>query len=349
MLKKGLTLFAGLVLVLAVLSILRMRPVHATVHPPAPPPTAGYAKSIGAIGLVEAQSENIAISVPVPGLVTRMYVKAGNRVQKGAPLFSLDDRDLVAELALRRSSAAVAQAKLQKLLNSPRPEELPAAEAKVRESEALLADAQVQLDLIERVKDRRAIREEDLLRRRLAVNAAQARVEAAQADLKLLRAGAWKPDLEVARSQVAEAEREANRIEADLERLTVVAPISGEILQCKVHLGEYAQAGPLAQPLILMGDTSRLNVRADVDEEEAWRLRSGAAAVGSPHGAAGQRLTLRFLREEPYLIPKRSLTGDSTERVDTRVMQVIFALEPGARVRPGQQLDVSIDDTQGGR
>ena len=53
MLKKGLTLFAGLVLVLAVLSILRMRPVHATVHPPAPPPTAGYAKSIGAIGLVK--------------------------------------------------------------------------------------------------------------------------------------------------------------------------------------------------------------------------------------------------------------------------------------------------------
>ncbi len=349
MLKKGLTIFAGVVLVLAVLSIIRMRPVRATVNPPSPPPVSGFAKSVGAVGLVEAQSENIAISVPVPGLVTELYVKAGDRVRRGDKLFALDGRDLIAELALRRSSLEVANARLQKLLESPRPEEVPPAEAKVSEAEALRKDAQVQLDLIERVKDRRAIREEDLLRRRLAVTASQARLEQAKADLALLKSGSWKPDLDVARAQVAEAERQANRVQADIDRLTIRAPIAGEILQCKVHLGEYAQAGPLAQPLVLMGDTRQLNVRADIDEEEAWRIRSGAGAVASPRGASNLRIPLRFVREEPYVIPKKNLTGDSTERVDTRVMQVLFALEVGAAVRPGQQVDVFIDDNNRGQ
>ena len=344
MLKKGLTLVAGVVLILAIVSIIRLRPVRARENPPVPPPSARVAKAIGAVGIVEAQSENIAVSVPVPGLVTHLYVKAGDKVRKGERLFSLDDRDLVAEVALRRSSLQVAQARLQKLLDSPRPEEVPAAQAKVKEAEALLQDAQIQVDLIERVSDKRAIREEDLLRRRLALSAAKARLDTAKADLALIQAGAWKPDIEIARTQVTEADQQVKRVQADLERLVVTAPISGEILQCKVHLGEYAQAGPLAQPLILMGDTSVLNVRADVDEVDAWRLQAGAGAVGSPRGASSVRVPLRFVREEPYVVPKKSLTGDSTERVDTRVMQVLFALSGNAGVHAGQQMDVFIDE-----
>lgn len=349
MLKKGLTAVAGLVLVLAIVSTVRMRRVRAMAAPPSPPPVSGFSKSVGAVGLVEAQSENIAVSVPVPGLVTRLYVKAGDHVKKGDKLFALDDRDLAAELALRRAALDVARARLDKLLASPRPEELPPAEAKVREAEEQRKDAQVQLDVMERVKDRRAIREEDLQRRRLGVTTAQARLEQARADLSLLRAGAWKPDIAIARAELGEAERQANRVSADLARLTVTAPINGEILQCKVHLGEYAQAGQLIQPLILMGDTSQLNVRADVDEEEAWRVESGAAAVASPRGSAKTRIPLRFVRVEPYVIPKRSLTGDSTERVDTRVLQVLFALDRGSHVHAGQQLDVFIEDGKGSR
>jgi multidrug resistance efflux pump len=274
-------------------------------------------------------------------------VKAGDRVKKGDRLFVLDSRDLKSELELRQSSLNVAKARLQKLLDSPRPEEIPPAEAKMQEAEEQLKDAKVQLDLMERVKDKRAIREEDLLRRRLAVTAAQAHFEQAKADLTLLKAGAWKPDIDVARAEVAEAERQAARVQTDIDRLKVVAPIDGEILQCKVHPGEYATAGQLTQPLILMGDTSHLNVRADIDEEDAGRVQSGAEATGSPRGRSSIKLPLRFVRVEPYLIPKKSLTGDSTERVDTRVMQVLFQIDGETQVRPGEQLDVFIEDKRG--
>jgi len=343
MIKYGLPLFAALALTFAVFKIVHSQPVQAKLAPPAAPPSAVYERQVGAVGLVEAESENIAISLPVPGLVTRVDVKAGDDVRKGARLFSLDDRDLQAELALRKSSLALAGTRLEKLTLSPRPEDLPPAEAKVREGEQLYQDAAVQLNLIESVRDKRAIRDEDLQRRRLAVKAAEARLDEAKGELARLKAGTWKPDLDIARAEVEEARRQVERVEADLARLVVTAPIDGEILQCKVHLGEYAQAGPLAQALILMGATARLNVRADIDEQDAWRVKAGVSATGTVRGNTGQRLPLHFVRVEPYVIPKRNLTGDSTERVDTRVLQVIFALDRGAPVYAGQQLDVFVD------
>src|SRR6267154_5960068 len=99
MIKYGLPAIAALILGFAVLHIVRTQPVQARVAPPSPPPTAGFSKDVGAVGLVEASSENIGISVPVPGLVTNVYVKAGDRVTKGQKLFSIDDRDLQAELS----------------------------------------------------------------------------------------------------------------------------------------------------------------------------------------------------------------------------------------------------------
>jgi len=343
MLKYGLPVLAALILAFAIFAMVRSQPTHAVVPPPSPPPTAGFAASVGAVGLVEANSENIAVSLPVQGMVTHVYVKAGDHVVEGAKLFSIDDRDLRAELGLRISTLAVAQAKLGKLLRSPRPEELPPAEAKVKEAEELYHDADVQMKLIESVRDKRAIREEDLLRRRIAAKVAEAHLDQAKADLALLKAGAWQPDIEIARAEVTEAQRQVERVEADIDRTIVTAPIAGEILQCKVRLGEYAQAGQLAQPLILMGATSQLNVRADVDEQDAWRVKAGATAVASVRGDSSQRYRLRFVRFEPYVIPKKNLTGDSTERVDTRVLQVIFALDKNAPVYAGQQMDVFID------
>ncbi len=343
MTKYGLPLIAVLVLTFSVFAIVRSQPVHANMAPPSAPPTPLDPGSVGAVGLVEASSENIAVNVPVPGMATAVYVQAGDQVTKGQKLFSIDDRDLQAELGLRRSRLALAQSKLDRLLSSPRPEEIPPAEAKVKEAEAQLQDVEVQLKLIESVRDKRAIRDEDLQRRRIAVHTAAARVDQASADLALLRAGAWQPDIEIARSEVAEAQRQVERVQADIERTTVTAPIGGEILQCKVRTGEYAQAGQLAQPLILMGATRQLNVRADVDEQDAWRVKAGASAVASARGDSGHRYRLRFVRFEPYVIPKKSLTGDSTERVDTRVLQVIFAFDRNAPVYAGQQMDVFIE------
>lgn len=342
MLKYGLPSIAAVLLVLALISIARTQPVHPSVVPPAAPAASPYPNQVGGVGLVEAASENIAVSLPVPGLVTMVYVKAGDHVRKGQPLFSLDDRDLRAELALRQSAVSVAEGKLDKLLNEPRPEEIPPAEARVSEASENAKDAETQLRLIESVTDKRAIREEDLLRRRIAFAAANARLHQAKADLALLKAGAWAPDVAQAKAELAEANRQVDRVHADIDRMLVTAPIDGEILQCKVHPGEFAQAGPLSQPLMLMGDTRHLNVRVDFDEEDATRLNANAAAVASARGNSGARYPIHFVRFEPYIVPKVNLTNGAAERVDTRVLEAIYALDLGAPVRPGEQMDVFV-------
>jgi multidrug resistance efflux pump len=348
-LKYGLPLLAVLALGFSLASVKRMTPQKQQVDPPSPPPSAAFAQQVGAVGLVESASENIAVSVPVPGLVTQVFVKAGMDVSKGQPLFTLDDRDLKAELALRESSLELARAKLTRLQSAPRPEEIPPAEARVREAQAQLSDAETQFRLVDSVKDKRAIRQDDLEKRRRAVDSAKARVDEAQAALDLLKAGTWRPDLDVARGEVREAEQRVARIRADIARLTVSAPLRGRILQLKVRSGEYAQAGALTQPLILMGSVDRMHVRADIDEKDAWRVKPGVRASASVRGNAAQKFDLDFVRLEPYVIPKKNLTGDPTERVDTRVLQAIYALPSGAPVYPGQQMDLSIEARKGGQ
>ena len=133
-----------------------------------------------------------------------------------------------------------------------------------------------------------------------------------------------------------------------IDRLTVRSPIDGQVLQVKIHLGEYAPLGELATPLMLIGDVHKLVVRTDVDENDAWRVprdSSGSTrAVAYLRGNRDIGCDLTFYRIEPYVIPKKSLTGDSTERVDTRVLQVLYTFDPGEKpIYLGQQMDVFIE------
>ena len=338
---------AILSLMFAVAWALASKPVHMPTVPPSPPPESTSEDTVAAVGLVEPESENIELSCSVSGMVTGLYVKAGDHVKEGQRLFTVDDRDIAAQLAIKRAALALAQAKLQKLEQAPRAEEIPPAEAKVEEAKAELADAEVQKKLINSVSDRRAVREEDVERRELNYEAAKARLEQAEKDLALLKAGTWKPDLEIARAEVRQAAAEARQLETDLARLTMLAPVDGTVLQNKVRLGQYAECGPLAEPLMVFGGGNELHVRADVDESDAWRVPSGAGAVAYLRGNSKIRFPLQFVRFEPYVVPKKSLTGDATERVDTRVLQVIYRFrDPKANVFDGQQVDVYIANAE---
>jgi Multidrug resistance efflux pump len=169
----------------------------------------------------------------------------------------------------------------------------------VREAQANLADAEVQVRLIESVTDKRAVRDEDVQRRRLAYKAAQARLAEVEAQLGLLKAGAWAPDIAVAKSEVAQAEAQVKMAETNIDRLTMRAPIAGVILQNKVRLGQFAQCGPLSEPLMILGSVTPLHVRVmwmstmpGVCAAEHWRRVSSWK---------------RFYKNSPGVCPLRAL------------------------------------------
>ena len=319
---KSLTLpaIAAVVLAASVISIARSQPRTESTAPPRTPPAASFTASVAAVGLVEPRSENIAIGVPLSALVEEVLVTPGARVAAGTPLVRLDVRALVArrrqaeaEVAAREASVATAAA------------DIDSARATLTEADAVLAMAESLPSGAARLS------REEMTRRSSARAAAAARLAAAEAAHAAARAA-----VEAARAEVAV-------IETDIARSTVRAPIDGDILQVRVRPGEFAAAGTLETPLLVMGDVSVLHVRVDVDEHEASRIREGARAEAMIRGLAEQRETLTFVRFEPFVVPKKSLTGAATERVDTRVLQVIYRVEnPSTRLFPGQQMDVFI-------
>ena len=168
----------------------------------------------------------------------------------------------------------------------------------------------------------------------------QASGAAPSADLDEVR-----DDLTVARAQLAAAEASVGQLRALRDRLTVRAPIDGTVLRVNVRAGEFVAAGAQPSPFIL-GDISRLQVRADIDEQLAPRVVAGRNATGYLKGDSTRPIPLTFVRIEPVIVPKVSLTGASSERVDTRVLQVIYelAVDPARPVYVGQQIDLFIDE-----
>ena len=312
--------------------------------PIAEPAKAPFKDFVAGSALIEASSENIMVGAVVPGVVTNVCVTVGSRVKAGDPLFMLDDRAPKSDRAVKQTALQIVREQLERMKSQPRPEDIPPAEARVKEAEASLSDMKNQLQMRESVTDKRAISEQELRQARFAVDAGEAKLHEAQAQLKLMKAGAWKQDIDVAEAQVAAAEAQVAAVETELDRLTVRAPIDGEVLQVKIRVGEYAQVGPLATPLMLIGNVDTLHVRVDVDENDAWRVKSGNAALAFARGNRDIQTPLEFVRFEPYVVPKRSLTGESSERVDTRVLQVVYKFTRGELpLFVGQQMDVFID------
>ncbi|MEY4299535.1 MAG: hypothetical protein RIR25_771 [Verrucomicrobiota bacterium] len=307
---KNLTI-AGAIIGIAAMFFLVARlkkpdPVGAPLVVPAAAP---YETAIGARGIVESLGENVRVSTLVNGVVEEVWVKVGDHVKKGAPLFRVDSRAARAAVVSREA-------------------EIPVLTARLEEAEANLAEKKDLLDRVNKLGSKNVASQEEVRRASFQHRAGEA---------LLARAAA---ELQQGKALLAESQ-------TDLDRTLVIAPRDGEILQVNIRTGEYAAATAIVEA-ILLGDTSILQLRADVDEDSAWRVRPGAPAVAYIKGTRDLPIPLTFVRVEPYILPKKSLTGESTERVDTRVLQIIYTFAlPKTPVYVGQQMDVFIDGAAG--
>ncbi|WBH15054.1 efflux RND transporter periplasmic adaptor subunit [Sphingomonas radiodurans] len=306
--RQILPILAVIAIIVAAVLVLRTQPNRAIAQPARTPPNApaGIGATVAGAGVVEPASELIEIGAQVPGVVDRVFVAAGDSVPANAPLFSVDSREA-------RAAVDEAGARLQRLRQN-------AAAASTT-----LSVARRQFALYAEAGDPRAVSRQEVIARQGSVEDAAAQVA-------------------VARAQVREAEAQLESARVALARHLVRAPRAATVLQLRTREGEYAPAGQQGngnqEPLMTMGVTDPLHVRIDVDENEIWRVAIGQPAIVSPKGAAGQRIRARFVRAEPLIVPKRSLTNASTERVDIRVLQLIYALPASSnRFFIGQQVD----------
>jgi HlyD family secretion protein len=375
-----------------------------TAGPPAPPATAPDTKGaiVAALGVIEPSSETIAVASELPGVVREVFVRPGDLVAAGAPLFRLDGRALSASLEAQMANAD--QARANSAASNSRVPSLQAnaataiagiaqaqaalqtAQGQVQQAQGRLAnsrgasevarlayaDAQARYALFQNISDPRAISTDERDRAKFAMDRAKAAYDQAIASVQeaqggvsvaqggvadaLSRITSAKSAAQSARATVTEGQETARAAQAgtaqagaqarvvatDLQRLVVRAPIAGQILRLNVRLGEFASAGPLSEPLVSIGAVDPLHVRVQIDEEDAGRISVGAPAQATLRGDAARRIPLTFVRFEPLAVPKTNLNGGG-ERIDTRVVEAIYAFERGdLNAFVGQQMDVFV-------
>lgn len=351
--RHGLPLLAAGAFAFATYSVLGASGQRIETEPLLAPPASPFKARVAGVGMVEPASELIAVATELGGVVARVSVVAGDTVAAGQPLFAIDDRGYRAALAdadaghalavaaaatVERQAeaqlAAIAQAKAQ--LQSAEAERSRAAADRVRFAALAARDWASRQKLEAAAADAR--------KAEAALAAAQAGVAAAESALAVLAAQRRE-----AEARIAAAAAKRQRARVDLDKTVVKAPIAGTILKVNLRRGEQAQAGALAEPLLTMGATDTLHVRVEIDETDAWRVRPGAAAEAQLRGNAAIRSRLVFVRAEPMVVPKRNLAGGTQERVDTRVLQLLYRFDPaGFPARIGQQVDVFIAASEPG-
>lgn len=331
-------------LVLIFVSLFWQIQAPVTKEPGIPPPLAPFKTSISGVGIVEPSSDNIMIGSPLSRIIENVKVKVGDHVKKGDILLTLEDRDLQANLKVQVAAYKSAMAKLQKLEAYPRPEDLTAATAALNSAKAEMELAKTQYEMVQGLPDPRAISQQEKNRRLFNFQQAEAKLQSAQADFDKVKAGSWKPDIDIAHRDVEEASANVNLTKTELERTVIRSPIDGTVLQIKIHKGELIPPDSLRSPLMIIGNTDELYLRVSINQLDIPYFQPDEPAVAYSQGDARIKYPLEFVHIDPYLTHKKNLTNEILETVDTNVLQVIYRIKKDDHtLYVGQQMDVFIE------
>jgi HlyD family secretion protein len=358
--SRNLLILAGGGVVLAlIVAFMLNRPTRP--QPPAFQPAANpYAQAIYANGVIEsdqASGENINILPEVSGPVVATFVQEGQTVSAGQPLFAIDDSIQRATAEQQRLQAQAAHATLAELRAEPRRETLAVAAAQLDQAQANLRTLANQRDKLQRsaALDPRSVSRESLDQAVDSARAGEAAVAVAQRQLDLTRAGAWTYDVQNQAAQFAALSHAYDASKALLGKYVVKAPADAVVLALNAAKGGYVSPQGVYdtytqanEPAAVLGPgAGTLAVRCYVDEILLTRLpRGGVIKAQMIVRGADLHVPLEFVRIQPYVTPKIQLSDQRQERVDLRVLPVIFRFrtDPKIKLYPGQLVDVYISD-----
>jgi multidrug resistance efflux pump len=282
--------------------------------------------ALASTGRVEGVSDTIEVGAGLDGVIAELRVAEGARVAAGDVLAVIDRRELVAELGAARAAAEAARQARTRILRGSRVEDRERADAEVAAAEAVLAEAQAQqrrstLLFAEGVI---SASQRDEVRRTLDVS--EARLAAARKTAELVKAPPLPEESARADAEVRTAEERVRALDQTLEKTFVRAPIAGTVLRTLLEPGE-SFSTLVPRPILSMADTSRLRVRAEVDERDVPRV------------FAGQRVMVRAEAWDDAGVPgvvtslgaqmgrKTAKSADPAEKSDRDVLEVLIDLD----------------------
>ncbi len=289
---------------------------------------------IGGNGIVEPVDREVRVGAPLPGLVARIFVKEGDWVEEGTPLLKLSDDVEAAALRAAQADVEAARAQLGRTKGALRFEDRRAAYAEADAAKARAELSRQSYERLEKLLAKGAATQDERDKAKWQADSDDAAARAAEERARAARAGARRDDVLVSEQAILQAEARLAQAKATLERLTIRAPRAGRIFQILVRPGEYFSPGPTAW-LLTMGDTRQIHVRIDVDERDYARVKLGARAFVTAEAFGDRRFGGKVVDIGRRMGRKNVRTDEPTERLDTKILEVVVALDGGAELVPG--------------
>lgn len=301
-----------------------------------PPPSVASAN-----GVVEPAHPEVRVGAAVGGRIARIAVREGQRIAEGDVIAELDRRVEAAALAAAEADVLAARAELDRAVRGSRAEDIGAARAEAEAARARAVLARGVAARTETAAAGGALTGDELDRVRREAESAEALARGAEARAQAAIAGSRREDIQLARARLVGAEARRDQAAAIHARMLVIAPSAGEVLQLPYRVGEYYQAvsqGGASEPFAVLGDTTRLRVRLDVDERDIGRLVVGAKTLVRASAFPGKDYLGTVVEIARRMGRKNVRTDDPVERNDTKILEVVVALDAASPLVVGQRV-----------
>jgi HlyD family secretion protein len=303
-------------------------------------------RQIAGLGVVEPKSGEVDLAGLMPGVISVINVEEGDSVKKDQILAELVNDDLKAKVAQAKAQLTIRKAELDRVRNGAREQEIMQARAQLKQEEGALSLLKLQFDRRKKLARAGAVSQEAFNTAESALIAGQQRRDAAEQALSLLVEGSRSEDLMASGAQVDLAQHQLEEAEAALGKSYIRASTDGIVLRLYREPGEALSTQP-ASPIIQIGDTSRLVVRAQIDEADIGMLKVGQKATITAQALSGKSLEGVVRRISPRVGAKTIVAGSPTEKRDARVLDVLIDLQPEAKLPISLRVDVFIDVGEG--
>ena len=297
---------------------------------------------VAAPGRVEPLSEEVDIGPEIRGRVQAVLVQEGDHVQGGQLLAVLENSYYTAHVAAATARLRQAQAELRRLLNGARQEERREAWAVVEQAEAVLRNTESEIERRQMLFRRGYIAREEADRADRDVRVARARFQEARERHALITAAAREEDQARAHAAVALASAQVSEAQASLDKTFIRAPFTGTVLRKRINPGEIAAPETPTTVLFTLADTTTLHVRVDVDETDISKLQLGLPAYVTAATYGNTKFWGRVVRIGHILGKKNLRTDEPVERLDTKILETIIALDNSQMLLPGLRVDAFI-------
>lgn len=298
----------GLVIVLALGAIVAMRAGNSSSAPeqpaaqPAPVPVtlsparrADLVDRVTATGTVSALRE-ARIAAKMPGRVTAVLVREGDRVAAGRPLLRLDGSEYFAAEAQARAAVGAARAQRDLLLAGALPEERQQAANAVAQAKAALDQALTETERMRSLYAMGAIAKQQLDVAETQLRMARTTYDSARQQQTIVNDGPRAEQIRTVQAQAAGAEAGLAAARVRVRDLILTAPFAGTIVQRMVEPGESVSPGI---PSFLLAQLDEVHVELAVPERHRAALRVGQTASVTVDSLPGRMFTGRISEISP--------------------------------------------------